>query len=224
MPTTAGTTAAAASPLASSAEGGSPPASAAPAAAPPAGADASAPSKEEAAPEPPKDDPEALEALDIRVGKILSCEQHPDADSLYVETIDVGEAEPRTIVSGLVKYVPLEQMQNRMVLVLANLKPRNMRGIKSAGMLLCASNDAHDVVEPLVPPPEAKPGDRAFFGDKAEQAPPAPPNQVGKKKIWEGVQPGLRTDGQCVATYFGRPMKVAGAPVKAATLTNGSIS
>lgn len=52
--------------------------------------------------------------MDIRVGRIVSCEPHPDADSLYVEQIDVGEAEgPRTIVSGLVKYVPLEQMQVR---------------------------------------------------------------------------------------------------------------
>ncbi len=46
------------------------------------------------------------------MGRIVSCERHPDADSLYVEQIDVGEAEgPRTIVSGLVKYVPLEEMQ-----------------------------------------------------------------------------------------------------------------
>lgn len=43
-------------------------------------------------------------------------------------------------------------MQGRSVVVLANLKPRNMRGIKSHGMLLCASNDAHDAVEPLRPP------------------------------------------------------------------------
>jgi Putative tRNA binding domain len=42
--------------------------------------------------------------------------------SLYVESIDVGEPEPRTIVSGLVKYVPLEEMQGRSVLVLCNLK------------------------------------------------------------------------------------------------------
>ena len=50
--------------------------------------------------------------MDIRVGRIVSCEKHPDADSLYVEQIDIGEAEgPRTIVSGLVQYVPLEDMQ-----------------------------------------------------------------------------------------------------------------
>lgn len=52
-----------------------------------------------------------ISSLDIRVGRIVKCEHHPDAESLYVEQIDVGEPEPRTIVSGLVKYVPLEQMQ-----------------------------------------------------------------------------------------------------------------
>lgn len=49
--------------------------------------------------------------LDIRVGLIRKAEKHPDADSLYVEEIDVGEEAPRTVVSGLVKYIPLEEMQ-----------------------------------------------------------------------------------------------------------------
>lgn len=49
--------------------------------------------------------------LDIRVGLITKAQKHPDADSLYVEEIDVGESQPRTVVSGLVKYIPLEEMQ-----------------------------------------------------------------------------------------------------------------
>ena len=49
--------------------------------------------------------------LDIRVGLIRKAEKHPDADSLYVEEIDVGEEAPRTVVSGLVKFIPLEEMQ-----------------------------------------------------------------------------------------------------------------
>lgn len=49
--------------------------------------------------------------LDIRVGLIRKAEKHPDADSLYVEEIDVGEDAPRTVVSGLVKFIPLEEMQ-----------------------------------------------------------------------------------------------------------------
>lgn len=49
--------------------------------------------------------------LDIRVGKIVNVKKHPDADSLYVEEVDIGEAKPRTVVSGLVKHVPIEAME-----------------------------------------------------------------------------------------------------------------
>eukprot|EP00268_Persea_americana_P037480 TRINITY_DN3710_c0_g1_i12.p1 TRINITY_DN3710_c0_g1~~TRINITY_DN3710_c0_g1_i12.p1 ORF type:complete len:749 (+),score=126.31 TRINITY_DN3710_c0_g1_i12:1066-3312(+) len=83
----------------------------------------------------------SVSRLDIRVGLIKKVQKHPDADSLYVEEIDVGEESPRTVVSGLVKYIPLEEMQNRRVCVLCNLKPVTMRGIKSQAMVLVASND-----------------------------------------------------------------------------------
>ena len=53
--------------------------------------------------------------LDLRVGQIVSCEKHPDADSLYVEKINVGEEETRTIVSGLVEYVAQEDLMDRKV-------------------------------------------------------------------------------------------------------------
>jgi methionyl-tRNA synthetase len=53
----------------------------------------------------------SIAKLDIRVGLIKKAEKHPDADSLYVEEIDVGEEAPRTVVSGLVKFIPLEEMQ-----------------------------------------------------------------------------------------------------------------
>lgn len=61
--------------------------------------------------------------LDFRIGKIIDINKHPDADSLYVEKIDCGEENPRTVVSGLVNYIPIEEMRNRLVLVLCNLKP-----------------------------------------------------------------------------------------------------
>ncbi|KAG6471695.1 hypothetical protein ZIOFF_069141 [Zingiber officinale] len=57
----------------------------------------------------------SVSRLDIPVGLIKKVQKHPDADSLYVEEIDVGEESPRTVVSGLVKYIPLEEMQNRKV-------------------------------------------------------------------------------------------------------------
>jgi hypothetical protein len=60
-------------------------------------------------------------------------------------------------------------MQGRPVIVLCNLKPRNMRGIKSSGMLLAASNVEHTAVEPLAPPQGAAPGSRVWFGQHNEQ-------------------------------------------------------
>lgn len=51
--------------------------------------------------------------LDFRVGKIVAVEKHPDADTLYVETVDLGEEKPRTIVSGLVNHIPIEQVNYR---------------------------------------------------------------------------------------------------------------
>lgn len=125
---------------------------------------------------------EAAGLLDIRVGRVLRAWRHPEAESLFVEEVDVGEAEPRTICSGLVGYVPLEALQDARVLVLANLKPRNMRGIKSNGMLLAASDEAHEKVELLVAQEGTVPGERVWFGaedEKDRQPEPATPNQVG---------------------------------------------
>merc|ERR1712117_402489 len=52
--------------------------------------------------EPPVD----IGRLDLRVGHIRKASKHPDADSLYVEEIDLGEEKPRTVISGLVKFIP----------------------------------------------------------------------------------------------------------------------
>ena len=71
--------------------------------------------------------------------QIVSCEKHPGADALYVEQIVVGEGTPRTVVSGLVKHYTVEQMVGARVCVVANMKPSAMRGVKSEGMVLCAS-------------------------------------------------------------------------------------
>ncbi|KAK9840019.1 hypothetical protein WJX74_002190 [Apatococcus lobatus] len=174
--------------------------------------------------EPPPEPP-LVTALDIRVGKIIKVDEHPDADSLYVESIDVGEEEPRTIVSGLVQYIPKDALLDKLVVVLCNLKPRNMRGIKSNGMLLCASNDAHDQVEPLVPPESAAIGERVFFeADAASQAAPESPNKVQKKKIWEAVQPDLKTDADRQAGYKSMIMQTSAGSITSASLASAGIS
>lgn len=157
--------------------------------------------------------------LDLRVGRIITADKHPDADSLYVEQVDVGEASPRTVVSGLVKHIPLDQMQNRMAVLLCNLKPAKMRGVVSQAMVMCASSP--DKVEILDPPSGAAPGDRLTF----QGFPGEPDKELNpKKKVWEQIQPDLRTDGQCVATYKGAAFEVAGKGVcKAQTMSNSGI-
>ena len=54
--------------------------------------------------------PVDVSCLDLRIGCIITARKHPDADSLYIEEVDVGETAPRTVVSGLVNHVPLEQV------------------------------------------------------------------------------------------------------------------
>ncbi|KAL8122261.1 uncharacterized protein LOC141659471 [Apium graveolens] len=165
--------------------------------------------------------------LDIRVGQIIKIWRHEEADSLYVEEVDVGEAEPRIICSGLVKYIPLENLENRKVVVLANLKPRNMRGVKSSGMLMAASDALHENVELLVPPEGSVPGDRVWFGseDEVENLPDAAsPNQIQKKKIWESVQPHLKSDASCVATLGIHLMRSSAGVVETGSLKNANIS
>lgn len=176
-----------------------------------------APKPEKASAEDSK--PIDVSRLDLRIGRILNAKKHPDAESLYVEEIDVGEDKPRTVVSGLVKYVPLEEMQNRMVVVLCNLKPAKMRGVTSEAMVMCASTP--EKVEILIPPPGSVPGDQVL----CDQYPGEPDSLLPpKKKIFEQVAPDLKTDGGCNATYKSAALKVSGKGViKSSTLTDVQI-
>ncbi|XP_021937401.1 aminoacyl tRNA synthase complex-interacting multifunctional protein 1 [Zootermopsis nevadensis] len=144
--------------------------------------------------EPPVD----VGRLDFRVGRIMSAKKHPDADSLYVEEVDVGEEKARTVVSGLVKFVPVGDLQNRLVVLLCNLKPVKMRGITSEAMVMCASTP--EKVEILLPPAGSIPGDEIHV-----EGYPRVPDPVlnPKKKIFETVAPDLKTNLERVATYKG---------------------
>lgn len=168
----------------------------------------------------PKEARVDITRLDIRVGVIKKVQKHPDADSLYVEEIDVGEPTPRTVVSGLVKYIPLEAMQDRKVCVLCNLKPATMRGIKSQAMVLAASNAEHTTVELVTPPEGAQVGERVQFpGFDGE------PDDVlnPKKKIWETVQVDLQTNIELVACYKGVAFTTSSGVCTVSSIANGAI-
>jgi len=72
----------------------------------------------------------------IKAARILQVERHPDAAHLYSLTVDCGEAHSRTVAAGLVKHYSPEELAGRNVLLLSNLKPVDVRGLSSQGMVL----------------------------------------------------------------------------------------
>jgi len=156
--------------------------------------------------------------LDLRVGHIRKASKHPDADSLYVEEIDLGEEKPRTVISGLVKFIPEEEMQDRMAIILCNLKPSKMRGIMSEAMVMCASTP--EKVEIMAPPAGSKPGDLV----QVEGYTRSPDAQLNpKKKIFEACAPDLKVNDAKQATYKGVLWTVNGQPITSQSLVGVQI-
>ncbi len=85
--------------------------------------------------------------VNLKVAQIIEVERVENSDKLYKLTIDLG-TEKRTIVSGIVPYYNEEELLNKKVVVVANLKPAKLRGIESNGMLLAAGDN--DIVKLLV--------------------------------------------------------------------------
>ena len=96
--------------------------------------------KAEKAAEPAKEEItiEDFMKLELKVGTIVSAEKHPKADRLLVEQIDLGD-ETRQVVSGIAGSFKPEEVIGKKVVVVTNLKPVNLRGVESQGMILCAS-------------------------------------------------------------------------------------
>jgi len=177
----------------------------------------------------PKDDYEGppITALDIRVGKITKVWEHPEADKLYCEEIDVGEDEPRMVASGLKPYLKTEDMEGRLVLVLCNLKSRKMVGFPSHGMVLCASNSDHTDVRLVNPPVDAKIGERVtvpgFDFECGDESAPFAENKIGKKKIFEKIAPHLVTSKFGVPEFLGRPLMTSSG-VCTSPIVDGTVS
>ena len=94
--------------------------------------------------------------VQLKVGKVLACEKVPKTDKLLKLTVDLGEGAPRTIVSGIAEAYAAEAVVGRNVVVVANLKPRALKGIESHGMILTAGRGGKDLV--LLDPGAMTPG------------------------------------------------------------------
>ena len=100
---------------------------------------------------------EDFQKLDLIVGQIIECKKHENADKLLVSLVNIGD-ETRQIVSGIAKYYKPEELVGKKVIVVRNLKEANLRGVKSSGMLLCASDKKNDKLE-LIEIKGLEPGD-----------------------------------------------------------------
>ncbi len=101
--------------------------------------------------------------MDLRVGKIIKVEDHPNADKLYVLTVDFGaDVGQRTIVAGLKKFCGKEHIEGEYAIFVVNMKPTKLRGVESEGMILAAVN--HDDSEGCIILPQD--AEKIEAGDK----------------------------------------------------------
>lgn len=171
--------------------------------------------------EAPKKDPVEIfnSKIALKVAKIIKVERHPEADKLYVETLDDGSGEERIIASGLVPYMSAESLMGKSVIIADNLKPRKMRGIESRGMLLaaeCHDESGAEIVE-VLDCPWAKPGTPVVLEG-------ADPNAQKAAKIEADVffsAPIVVENGR--VTIGGKVLMAAGKEVVTAVVRNGEV-
>ena len=77
----------------------------------------------------------------MKTGKIINVENHPNADKLYVVTIEDGPDSTRTVCAGLKSHYAVDELVGKSVVFVANLKPRKLRGIMSEGMLAAEDSE-----------------------------------------------------------------------------------
>ncbi|CAE8592355.1 unnamed protein product, partial [Polarella glacialis] len=179
----------------------------APAAAPAAPKKATAPAATDAAAE--GSDEAALAKLDIRVGRILEVGRVPDADSLFLLKVNIGDPTPRQVVTGLVKHYKEEELKDRQVMVYCNIKPGKLKGFESQAMVLAATSEKGTETEKcelISPPKGAVEGTRPLCGSLEVGSGSEGVSVKNISKVWAQVQPLLKTNDKGEATFKGTPL------------------
>ncbi|KAJ3299271.1 hypothetical protein HK104_009487 [Borealophlyctis nickersoniae] len=174
----------------------------------------------EAYPPPKPKVADHVSKFDIRIGKVLEVSQHPDAETLYISKIDLGEVSgPRTIVSGLAKHIPLFDLEKRLVVVVTNLKPATIKGVASAGMVLAAANADKSTVELLDAPEDSEPGDIVSF-DGFDRT----PEENVNPKVFQKISGEMKVGEDLVAVYKAVPWKTERGFITVKSLKGSTIA
>lgn len=95
--------------------------------------------------------------IELKVGRVQAVEDIEGLDKLYKLTVDLGEDQPRTILAGVKEFMKKEELKGKSIIVVANLEPKEVRGVLSEGMLL-AAEDEEGRPTIISPEGEAAPG------------------------------------------------------------------
>jgi methionyl-tRNA synthetase len=165
-----------------------------------------------------------MQTLDLRVAQIVKIERHPNAEKLYIETLDIA-GEERVIVSGLVPHYKEEELLNKKIIVVYNLKPAKLRGVESRGMLLAAEtkqdngsegDNAPLIVEAL-DAGDAPTGTRVGIEGAAGDA--APPAEIAIDAFF--AIPLAVKDSIVVSD--GKALTIDGKPIRTRLVENGGV-
>merc|ERR1719428_1591451 len=170
---------------------------------------------------------EALCKLDLRCGKILSIEAAPGSDKLYLLKVDIGDAEPRQVLTGLQKHYKADQLKDRSVVVYCNIKPGKMMGLESQAMVLAATKDKgadNEICKVLDPPAGVTAGTRVKCGSYEIGSLSDTISVKNISKVWTQVMPDLKTDDKCQASFQGQTLTLDGKAVTTEKLTGVPIS
>jgi len=151
--------------------------------------------------------------VELAVARITAVERHPQADKLYIESVDLG-AEKRQIVSGLVGHYSPEELAGRSVIMVTNLKPARLRGVESQGMLLAAQDGTQ--VEVLFAD-WAQPGERINLEGERE-----PAEARGQIDIEEFFRVPIRVQAGRILVE-GAALVCAGRPLAATKVKDGQV-
>ncbi|MDD5086203.1 MAG: methionine--tRNA ligase [Candidatus Nanoarchaeia archaeon] len=154
--------------------------------------------------------------LDLKVAKIISVEDHPDAEKLLVMKINIGDEE-RQIVGGIKKYYSKQELVGRNLIVVKNLKPIVLRGKESKGMLLAAMEKQGDEENvKLLSAKNSNPGDDVFIDGIDKQ----PKKHLGYNEFKE-VE--MRTDSEGHVIYDGKQLKTGKEQVTVEGVKEGAL-
>ena len=163
------------------------------------------------------------ELLDLRVAQIIGIEKHPNADNLYIETVEIA-GEERVIVSGLAQHYTEAELLNKRIILAYNLRPAKLRGVLSRGMLLAASAEGPDGTElvDVLDAGDIPTGTRVQLADAAGALRSASQEELPEISIDEFLSVPLLVKGYAV--YAGDcPLSLQGNPVQTGKIDNGVV-